>query len=193
MRRGIAIGVVVTALVLTGCSQGSGSTREDRFGDGWSTGQVPLPSPSYTSSPGAVVAPIHKAVGETFSVESASGTLAQFSVTAITLDVACEVSDAHGRPTDGRLVRIDLDGAATAALRQPLAFGENAWSALPEGGGAANRHVWASADCLPDTEQFPAVVRGETNVAGSVVLEVPDAHGTLVLQVAPGLRWSWTY
>lgn len=191
-RTGIAF-LAITALLLTGCVwQGRPSAEASAdVGDEMrfiSSGpETPGPEPVIRGT-------VEKSVGEVFEVVAAEGPLARFTVTELTVDAPCSAASSRD-PKNGHFVRIEIEGATNAELTRTLSFGEGAWSAVASGGGAVDRGIWTSASvaCAAESEQFPTSVGADTAVTGAVVLDVTSDHGTIALEVAPGLSWTWSY
>lgn len=180
-------------LLLAGCVwQPHPSPSDDVVGIGMQSlsGGPETPGPESTVRNG----PLEKTVGEPFEVTSTDGAIARFIVTELTVDAPCSSASAR-EPSNGHFVRIEIEGSTGADLSRSLAFGEGAWSVVGAGGGAVDRGSWttAAAACIPEAERLPTAVTADEVVAGAVVLDVTTEHGTVILEVARGLSWTWSY
>ncbi|WP_217183357.1 Flp pilus assembly complex ATPase component TadA [Streptomyces sp. AC495_CC817] len=189
-----AAALSILALVLAGCASAPAPQAKP---------SIEPATPSATSDPSETPAPVResergnliKSVGDTFGLGSEDGTsLANFTVTAITVDPQCTGEFAEA-PEHGHYVRLDIEGETSAALDREMYFASGSWFAIAENGTTFNGDPWslAAAGCIDQTERLPNVVGPGERVTGAVILDVPTPHGVIVFKIDDGSGWEWEY
>lgn len=184
-----------------------------------STVPTPTPSPTPTRTPvviqwvdfptstGAAAKSdrgnLVKKAGEPAGVRDNTGEdLMLFMVRAITANPECEGGEDAPTPQNGYFVRVDVQGQASPGLEQAsqqasiapaLSFSD--WGAIDANGVKVNADVITEAAiaCLSDPEMiyYTEIRSGERGV-GSVVVDVPTQHGTLIFRLGE-IGWEYTY
>lgn len=147
---------------------------------------------------------IVKQPGELAGLADANGEdLMRFMVQAITVSPECDGGDAAPVPVNGYFVRVDVQGEALPGLAEAyqeggvlpsLSFSD--WSAIDSNGVNVNVDPVTEAGiaCLtrPEMIYYTDINPGERGV-GSVVLDVPTEHGTLILHLGDEDGWEYGY
>ncbi|QNA92373.1 MULTISPECIES: hypothetical protein [unclassified Microbacterium] len=145
-----------------------------------------------------------KQPGEVAGLADANGEdLLRFMVQAISIEPECEGGDAAPVPENGYFVRVDLQGEALPGLTQayqeggvPPVLSFSDWSAIDSSGVNVNTDPVTESGiaCLtrPEMIYYTDINPGERGV-GSVVLDVPTEHGTLILRLGGQDGWEYTY
>ena len=147
----------------------------------------PPTAPPPTDEPPADV---ELAIGETYDVPDATGAIV-FSIVVddVVPDVSCTGHDS--RPAkNGHLVGLDLrvtTGRAAADGDRPV-FSAAQFQFLGAGAPVTTVDTRSAAACLDEDEAFPsAPLRPGRDVAGMVVLDVPESTGTIAYRPASGI------
>lgn len=194
----LAIPLLATALILAGCAAtGPTASSEKTASPAPSPVVTPVPTPTPTGPAKSVRGNLIKAVGQPFYLgdPSKGQQVATFVVNAITVDFECTNPYATA-PTNGHFVKLDITGETTAALAPSQFFlAGGSWKVITDSGTTVNADPWnaASNSCLNQGERIPNVVGPGEKVAGSLVLDVPTPHGTIVLTEGAGTAWEWAY
>lgn len=189
--------VAAGILALTGCSPTDRPVSPPSVSPAGGTA-----TPDATSTPSASAsAPaksprgnLIKQAGDTFGFGENGDQAANFVVSMITVDAPC-TSQFADSPEFGHFIRLDIEGETTASLSQDIFMASGAWFAVAENGTTFNGDPWnmAAAGCLNETERLPSIIGPGERVAGAVLLDVPTAHGVIVLDLGDGLSWEWAY
>lgn len=201
----VTAGLFAGSLALTACS-GNGAAGEQASG--------PTLPPTTTSAGETTTPPsgpvlnergnIVKALGEEGGFTPAQGSTDRFltfAVDAVTPDVPC-TGDYPQAPENGHLVRVDLR-ASTSASATPtdlagISFYAANWQFIGSDGVTVSGQTLATVgafSCLPTSEQFTTdPLAPASQYRGAVVIDAPEAHGTLVYRPAfmQG-GWEWTF
>ena len=147
----------------------------------------PPTAPPPTDEPPADV---ELAIGEKYDVPDATGAIV-FSIVVddVVPDVSCTGHDS--RPAkNGHLVGLDLrvtTGRAAADGDRPV-FSAAQFQFLGAGAPVTTVDTRSAAACLDEDEAFPsAPLRPGRDVAGMVVLDVPESTGTIAYRPASGI------
>jgi hypothetical protein len=134
--------------------------------------------------------------GETFDVvDAASGSvLFSIAVDSVTADLPC-TAEGHQPAKNGHFVGLAVrvtTGPARPEV-QPTAIRPGAFRVVGLGNQDVATH--RAATCLPAAEQFPETpLSPDQEVTGTVVLDVPDATGTIGYRPADGAtRLLWQF
>lgn len=122
-----------------------------------------------------------------------------FTVTGIEVDPAC--TGAYAEPAvNGHLVAISVEATTgpdpkfSEALYNNVSFDASNWKAIASNGTTVNTISSQSAwSCFDQAEMIPQQIGAAEKVIGKVVLDVPDATGTLIYSVYGAGGWEWEY
>lgn len=215
-----AVVLLASALVVTGFTACASVAPQPSQG-GPSAGPVssPTPSPTPTHEPiliqwvdfppypetpalmsdrDNIIKEIGQTAGQTNEVH---GDIMKFMVQGITLDPVCVPGAPE--PENGHFIRVDMQGEVLSALTAayenggyPPSLMFNSWQVIDSNGVTINGYpdTEAAIACLTRTEMiyYTDVKPGERAV-GSVVLDVPVEHGTLVFTWGIGAVGGWEY
>ncbi|MCW2634938.1 MAG: hypothetical protein JWQ99_1305, partial [Blastococcus sp.] len=142
----------------------------------------PPPDPPPTPEPPAVPEDVKLVLGQAFEVpDKATGEVAfTIMVDAITADIACSAAGSSAAE-NGHLVGLHVTvttGPAPVGGATPPAIGPSDFELLGTDAPAAD--TASAAACMTDADSFPSGPLGpEQEVAGTIVLDVPDVAGTV--------------
>lgn len=144
---------------------------------------------------------IPKSIGEPALLTAPSGERAlELAVTGLEADAVC-TSEFAEPAENGSFIRVDLEATTGSGqaleelfMSDSLMISPYEWKFIDSSGTTANEiGTMAAYMCLADGESLPDDIGPGENVAGSLVVDVPDTSGTLVyepLYDEPG--WEWT-
>ncbi|MDN3905542.1 hypothetical protein [Arthrobacter sp. YD2] len=203
MKKNIVItaALLASALTLSGCGGSepelTGVQVEPATGDTTTASAVPTATKAPRSPRGALM----KKVGEPSRIlvkEGSDDWAVNFTVTDIQLDPQCTSPQAE--PSEnGHLIAISVEAATApepifSEVVGSLTFNAHSWKVIAANGTTVNTVVSnASSYCLTPAEHIPAMIGAAEKVVGKVVLDVPDATGTLVYSNGGGTGWEWEY
>lgn len=198
--------IIPAALVVTllsGCN--SGNT------DQAAKNTLPLPSKSSSAAPITTTPAgpstnargnIVKALGQPGGLTDKDGNdIITFAVDSIAVDKACD-SGFSDPAENGHFLMADLRVSTSATLSQNVSYltiDSNNFSFIgPDGVTKDSSTIgsMASFTCLKDSEKFTQDPLGNSQqYTGTIVLDVPDTHGTLVMKFpeAGGSGWEWSF
>ncbi len=203
LRRTIPVAMAGVALVLTGCS------TEDSAGPATATGpELPTtssaaPTTSESTGPprserGHIIKELGEEGGFTGSDDADAPLVLNFTVDSITVDPECSSSFVQ-QPANGHYIAIGLR-ASTSPEFDPstyLTFTEYDFQVIGPDGLTVSDVSGNAYTCLADNQRFTSDALGPgQQYAGTVVIDAPASHGTLVY--APGAfggtsGWEWAF
>lgn len=141
-----------------------------------------------------------KTVGQQAGLQSPDGQpLAEFTVNNISTQVECTGGD-PSEPENGHFVELDVDfelfsGAEAnyvdGALLNPGRFRFIGTDGATFSGDLSTR---ATFRCMPETESLNQSIGDGERSSGSVLLDVPESSGVLLLEEPmSGAKWEWEF
>lgn len=122
-----------------------------------------------------------------------------FTVTDIQVDPLCTSPYAEASE-NGHLVALSIEATTapepefTEVMYGPVSFNAHAWKVIASNGTTVNTIAsTASGMCFPQSELLPSSIGAAEKVTGKVVLDVPDAKGTVVFRSNGGSGWEWEF
>lgn len=193
--RKLALPILLVALTLTGCSAvTTDSAPGEPAAKAPTATAAPTPSPTPTPTVNAR-GNLPKVVGQVFGLVDADRKQASsFVADAITVDPAC--TGAYPRdPENGHFLKVDFTGETYANLPDRMFFGGGAWKAITDAGTTVNADpvTMAAMSCINDDQRLPNPIGPGEKVVGSVILDVPTEHGSIVLTWDGVNGWEWSY
>ena len=195
--------MLAAALFVVVALSGCGGSAED---PGLTAEPVDLATDS--STPTATQAPrsdrgnLIKQVGEPAGNRVAEGSdewALKFTVTGIEVDPQCTAEYAVPA-VNGHLVAISIEATTgpepkfSEILYNGVTFDANRWKAIASNGTTVNSITSnATYSCLEQAESLPMHIGAAEKVTGKVILDVPDAAGTLVYSDYGSTGWEWAY
>ena len=144
---------------------------------------------------------ISKKVGDEAGLTTSSGDpVVDFTVTDIQTDFQCTNPYAEG-PENGSFVKVDIEATtgSTEALEEAFfidsfSFTPFQWKFVDSSGHTANEIATSPTfGCLEGAEAIPSDIGPKENVAGSLILDIPENSGTLIFEPAgAGGGWEWS-
>lgn len=142
------------------------------------------------------------AVGETakvFPIGDPENPVLTFTVTAIETDPTC-TADYPQEPENGHFLAVDIEAETGSAeqfeellMGQDFHLSPGSFEFIGRDGITANTVISGPAfGCLPPSESLPSDIGHSETVSGSVVLDVPQTEGILVLE-EPMTQKSWEW
>ncbi len=120
----------------------------------------------------------------------------RFVVTDIVVDPVCTSGWADA-PTNGHFVAIHMNVESTPELAgdpyPSLSFNSWGWQAYDETGKRVNDPQGAAYSCMTSADELPSDIGPGQSVSGFIVLDVPSAHGSVVLTMGGPTGWEWTF
>ncbi|MBK0421568.1 hypothetical protein JD292_05730 [Leucobacter sp. CSA2] len=133
-----------------------------------------------------------KRVGEVAALGQNEADEVSFTVTKITLDPTCS-GEYPQEPKNGHFIRLDVQVESTKQGTGDFDFAF--WKWIRPDGTTANVDPGQDGNgymCLADSESLPRYIGPAEKATGSIVLDVPDTHGTLIAQPSyAGMTGAW--
>lgn len=203
-----AAGLTLAALALTGCMQ-SATTAENPDEDitaseATQSAETAPAEESADSSEGEVSerGNTEASVGDTATISSTDdpdSPVMTFTVSDIEVDPTC-TGDYPQDPENGHFMTVDIDAQTGNAeqfeellMGQDLHISSGSFQFISSDGVTANTVTSGAAfGCLPQSDYLPSDIGPSETVSGTVVLDVPDTEGILVLkEPMTQLSWEW--
>lgn len=198
---------ILVTLSLTACAAGvREGTAAESSGRPAPTSTKPTPTKRSTPSPSPTEAKetlstrgnLLGEVGDTAVIQSLAGeTLAEFTVTSITVDPKCTAPRAE-EAENGHFLVLDVDVETQPGMEEVL-YGEFQmnpyfFKMIDEEGKTTNAEFSTSPgySCFPEGDVLPQLIGDAETASGKVVLDTDVETGTLVFEFDE-LGWEWEY
>ncbi len=164
------------------------------------TDSSPTPTLEATKAPRSPRGSLIKKVGEPAGSRGTANDVwdLKFTVTDIQVDPICTSPHAEP-PVNGHFVAVSIEATTgpepefSSVFPNGVGFGYG-WKAIASNGTTANTVMSnATYNCLESSELINGDIRAAEKVAGKVILDVPDAAGTLVFSNDGTAGWEWEY
>jgi hypothetical protein len=197
----VVTGAMAAGLCLTACS-GAGASPQSAI----TTSPTLPPTTSATPATSSAAAPslnargnLVKQLGQDGGFADAAGTeqVFTFAVDAITPDPVCDSGYAQ-EPQNGHYIAVDLRASTTANYTEqgvPVLFTADQFHVIGPDGITLTSLGGNSYSCIDDRRKITQDFLGDAQqYRGTVVLDSPVEHGTLIFLVAGAEGgWEWTF
>ena len=194
--------LILATLSLTGCGGGANTPQLSSVPVDAATESAAESAATATAAERSVRGSLVKEIGEPGGIAMQEGSdewALNFTVTGIEVDPVCTQPDAVPAE-NGHLLAISIEASTgpepgfSEVLYNGFSFNSHAWKVIASNGTTVNTNTSAATyGCFSPAEMLPASLGPAEKVTGKVLLDVPDASGTLVLSYYGSNGWEWEY